>query len=60
MTEQQQTQVEAMLQQIKAMEPVIGKARVQKFTKNTLRAQLRKKVITETEYADLMTRLGYE
>lgn len=60
MNEQQKAQVELMIQQIKNMEGLIGKDRAQKFTKNTLKAQLRKHVITETEYAELMSRLGYE
>lgn len=53
-------QIEQMIGQIKALEPVLGKQRVETFAKKTLRAQVRKKVITEEEYALLMSKLGYE
>lgn len=53
-------QVEQMIGQIKALEPVLGKQRVKTFAKKTLQAQVRKKVITEEEYALLMSKLDYE
>ena len=52
--------VEQMVGQIKAMEPLLGKARVKTFAKKTLLAQVRKNVITKEEYAQLMSKLGYE
>ncbi len=53
-------QVERMVRDIKKMEPILGKARVEEFSKNTLRNQVEKGTITEEEYTELMSKLGYE
>lgn len=52
--------VEKMLLQIKNMEGLIGRDRCKKFTEKTLKAQLNKGVITESEFNDIMQRLDYK
>lgn len=53
-------QIERMVRDIKKMEPILGKSRVEEFAKNTLRNQVEKGTISEEEYAELMSKLGYE
>jgi len=53
-------QMSQMIDQIKALKPVIGSGRVKTFAKKTLKSQLRLRKITEEEYAELMSRLGYD
>lgn len=49
-----------MIDQIKQMESVLGRDRCKSFTVNTLKKQVKKKVITEEEYHDVLKRLEYE
>lgn len=55
-----ESQVATMINQIKEMEPVLGRDRCKSFTIDTLKKQVKKKVITEDEYHDVLKRLDYE
>lgn len=52
-------QAEQMLAKVKEMEPILGKGRVESFVRKTLQVQKMKKVITDDEYNELMSKLGY-